>query len=59
MFSKRVVKEDLLETASDPEITERVRQDFGSVRLRSEVITYRTRQRPPERCKTNQNMTDK
>ena len=29
MFSQRVVKEDLLETASDPEITERWGRDFG------------------------------
>ena len=29
MFSKRVVKEDLLETASDPEITERNRQNVA------------------------------
>ena len=29
MYSKRVVKEGILETASDPEITERVRQDIG------------------------------
>ena len=37
MFSKRVVKEDMLETASDPELTERVRQDFGecSAHIRS------------------------
>ena len=37
MFSKQVVKEDLLETASDPELTERVRQDFGecSAQIRS------------------------
>ena len=37
MFSKRVVKEDLLETASDPEITERWDRDFGE--CSAQIIT--------------------
>ena len=48
MFSKRVVKEDLLETASNPELTERVRQDFGEC---SAQIRSNNRQGLPERCK--------
>ena len=36
-----VVKEDLLETVSDLELTERVISTSGSVRLRSEIMTDR------------------
>ena len=57
MFSKRVLKEDLLETVSDPEITEGCRRDFRecSAHIKSKHkhdTQTRQVQGPPERCKT-------
>ena len=57
MFSKRVVKEYLLETASYPELTVRERQDFGecSAQIRS---NNRQGLRPDRTARTLQKQTN-
>ena len=64
LFSKRVLKEDLLETLSDPEITEGCRRDFRecSAHIKSKHkhdTQTRQVQGLPERCKTKQNINKK